>query len=253
MAPIEFKSFLNGLRGRSFSKFRDREAPGGGDSTITRCTLEIMRVALTLGRGSAWRFAGSLGLAGLLAIVLAIPANAAIFAMLSSPYGRPGDEIVLTTDDFGNHGAYRDLATHAPQPLYLIGLTDYSQMLAHYGQHVCGTPGQTRLGLLRWHGDVGSATFTIPDVPKGDYFFLINVDANAQPPCWRMGGSGGPLTLTVGDQPANRPSAEPSSVSTPPQPTASRLASIPTLAVGVGAIALVVLLGLALFGRLRHQ
>jgi len=215
----------------------------------------VWLVILTRGRRAARRFAGSLSLAVLLVIALAVPAYAAILATLSSPYGRPGDEIVLTTSDFGNHNAYSDLASNAPQPMYLIGLADYDRMLAQYGQHTCGIRGQTRLGLLKWKDDVGSLTFTIPDLAKGDYFFLIDVDGGAYPSCWRMGGAvgNGALTLTVGDQAASRPSAEPPQVSSSPRPTTSGVGSIPTLVLfGVVTLTLVVLLGLALFGRLRH-
>jgi|SRR5580693_5451305 hypothetical protein len=208
----------------------------------------MKRLASTRGRGLNWKWTGSLGLAWALVLALASPADAAIFASLSSPYGRPGDKVVLTTNDFGNRSAYSDLAAQTSQPVYLIGLTDYDQMLAKYGQHTCGIQGETRLGLLTWKGDVGNLTFEIPNVPKGGYFFLVDVDDGAQPPCWRMGGSDGPLTFTVGDLPAR--AAQPPLVSNSPRPSARVVQSRSALPI-VGGVTIAALV-IALIWRWRR-
>jgi hypothetical protein len=129
-------------------------------------------------------------------VALAVPALAAIGATLSSSEGRPGDLIVLTTDNHGNPYVYGGLEFNGPQPVYLVGTADFEKEVARYGVQRCGAPEQRSLGKLAWANGTGSLSFPIPNVPNGDYYFELIVP-NASPSCWRIGSGSGPLLLSV--------------------------------------------------------
>src|SRR5713226_5530216 len=69
----------------------------------------------------------ALALAAATFVALAVPALAAIGATLSSSEGRPGDLIVLTTDNHGNPYVYGGLEFNGAQPVYLVGTADFEK------------------------------------------------------------------------------------------------------------------------------
>jgi hypothetical protein len=187
--------------------------------------------------------AAGLGLAAALSFVLAIPALAAIEAGLSTSVAQPGVRVTLATQDNGHSTAYSDLVAYGPEPVYIVSTRDFEKEIARYGSQRCGAPEQRYLGKLTWVGDTGSLSFSVPNVPKGDYYFELTVPY-ASPQCWRIGGPSGPLVLTIdqGAEPSGGPVA--GSARTP-----TWLATL----IGVGALIVVaggVLVGV---GLARHR
>lgn len=185
--------------------------------------------------------AAGLGLAAALSFALAIPALAAIEAGLSTSVAQPGARVTLTTQDNGHLTAYSDLVAHGPEPVYIVSTTDFEKEIARYGSQRCGAPEQRFLGKLTWVGDTGSLSFSVPDVPKGDYYFELTVPY-ASPQCWRIGGPSGALVLTIeqGAGPSSR--SVPANAGTPMWAAAL---------IGVGA--LVVAGGVLVGIRFRRQ
>ena len=147
--------------------------------------------------GRLLRIGSWLVLTGALGVANGIPAFAAIDATLSSSRARPGDPVVLTADDYGNPKSKETwLRDNGPLPNYLVGITDFQREIARYGGQRCGTQEQHYLGRLTWLRGSGSASFRVPSVPKGDYYFQVAVP-NSTPSCWRITTRAGVLTLSV--------------------------------------------------------
>lgn len=138
-----------------------------------------------------------LGLFVGLLLAMAVPALAAMDATLSSAVARPGESVVLTTDDHGHPYAYGDLAA-GNQPVYLVSTSDLDKEVARYGFQRCPAPEQRYLGKLTWVGDSGTLSFKVPNVSSGEYYFELLVSSSS-PQCWRIGDGAGPrpLMLTV--------------------------------------------------------
>jgi hypothetical protein len=184
----------------------------------------------------------------LIAVALLAGTSASVLAAmdgrLSSDHGRVGDLVQLVTDDNAGRANYSELITAGPERIYLlpVGVSPPADS--------CAADGSVPIGLLRWSASVGSLTFTIPDVSKGQYFLLMQISDQ----CWRIGGrrsdgSYGPLVLSVGDVPAAPILATPSpsksaSVSGEPSSVKDAWFRLPgVLAVAAAAIALALLLG----------
>jgi hypothetical protein len=148
--------------------------------------------------GAAFRISIACSLAAAVSLVAGVPVLAAIVATLSASQANPGELVVLTTDNLGQGGLYDALASEGRQPVYLASTIEVNNEVADHGGLVCGASKQHYLGRLTWSGDVGSLSFRVPDVPKGDYYFLIAVRRG----CWRMGppspSPSATFTLTVG-------------------------------------------------------
>ncbi len=129
------------------------------------------------------------------AIILAKPVVAAIDATVSPTDGRAGDDITFATGHSGSPQADSSLEGKTGS-LYLISTSDFERQVARFGYQVCGSQGAHPLGSLSWKAGVGTLTFRIPEVSGGRYYFQIEV-GNARPSCWRVGGAGGSLILTV--------------------------------------------------------
>ncbi len=167
-----------------------------------------------------------------------------MIARLSSSEGLPGDLIVLTTDDGGNPNLYASLAANGPQPVYLVGTSDFAKEIARYGGQRCGAPEQRYLGNLTWEGGTGSLSFRVPNVPKGDYFFELTVP-HSSPSCWRIGAPSGPLVLTVHEALAPAPSLQAANAET--RPWARPLIAVAALVLVAGGIVTV-----GLWRGIRH-
>lgn len=135
-------------------------------------------------------------LAAAMALSSAISALAAMDAMLSSSHARPGDAVLLLTDDHGGSGNYQGLASENHQPIYLAPTTGD---LAHG----CGGPGSQPVGRLEWRGNAGGLLFIVPSLPVADYW-LFMLTSNQ---CWRIGATIGILVLSIGTSPADNQDA----------------------------------------------
>ncbi len=184
---------------------------------------------------------GGLGLAVALSFVLSIAALAAIEAGLSTSVAQPGVRVTLTTQDNGHLTAYGDLVTYGPDPVYIVSTTDFEKEIARSGSQLCGAPEQHYLGKLTWVGDTGSLSFSVPDVPKGDYYFELIVPY-ASPQCWRIGGPSGPLVLTIEQGTGRSGTSVPANAGTPRWAAAL-----------IGVVALVVAGGVVVGFRLRRH
>ena len=143
-----------------------------------RCTAKLVHGVVGLGFAAGLTFA------------LSAPALAAVSATLSPTTATPGDIVTLTTQEWVSAG-----------PVYLVSAHDFETEIARFGGQVCGAPEQRYLGRLTERSDTGSLSFRLPDVPKGDFYFELQV----QKGCWRVAASeGGPLVLTVADHPPAR-------------------------------------------------
>jgi len=140
------------------------------------------------------------GLAVAAALLLAheLPASAAIEATLSSSEGRPGELIVLTTENHGIANLYESLASAGPHLIYLASKANFDREVAR-GIMPCGAPDRRSLGKLSWNSGTGSLSFRVPNVPNGDYYFIMT-QAESSRSCWRIGAPAapfGPVVFTV--------------------------------------------------------
>ena len=148
------------------------------------------------------------------AIALATPINAlaAMDATLSSSHARPGDTVLLLTDDHGGTGNYQGLAAENHQPIYLAPTTgDFAQ--------ACGGPASQAVGRLEWRGNAGGVAFVVPTLQLADYWLFMETSSQ----CWRIGSTTGILVLSVGNTPADNQDAAArwtaDSLGPPPSPT----------------------------------
>jgi hypothetical protein len=137
------------------------------------------------------RLALALAIAALAVLMGSLTAYAAMDATLSSDHARPGDWILLLTDDNSGRAIYGDLSAEGNQPIYLAPVTNDPTA-------GCGGVGSNMVGLLAWRGNRGGVAFRAPSLPARNYYLFI--DTHSQ--CWRIGGtvSGihGPLVLAIG-------------------------------------------------------
>ncbi len=130
--------------------------------------------------------------------VLATPQTvfAAMDATLSSSHARPGDFVLLLTDDHQGTWNYELLSTKGHQPIYLAPATGNRA-------EACGGPGSQLVGMLQWRGNSGGVHFVVPDLPTGEYWLFMQPDGQ----CWRVAAGAGashrPLVLSIGTVPAD--------------------------------------------------
>jgi hypothetical protein len=135
---------------------------------------------------------------GVGAIVLLSPisALAAMLATLSSSHARPGDYVLLLTDDHRGTWSYAGLSAEHSQAIHLAPTTtDPAQ--------ACGGPGSQMIGKLQWRGNGAGLAFIVPNLPLADYWLFMETQSQ----CWRVGGAVGqlaaPLVLSIGTTPAD--------------------------------------------------
>jgi hypothetical protein len=132
------------------------------------------------------------------AIVLVTPttALAAMIATLSSTHARPGDSVLLLTDDQNGTWTYEGLSSENRQPIYLAPITGKPA-------DACGGAGSLMVGRLQWRGNAAGVSFIVPNLPAADYWLFM--ETNGQ--CWRVAGLLGrlaePLVLSIGTNPAD--------------------------------------------------
>jgi hypothetical protein len=136
-----------------------------------------------------------LAVAAALLLVHVLPVSAAIEATLSSSQSRPGDLIVLTTENHGIGNLYEGLAAEGPLLIYLARKANIDNEV-NRGVLLCGALEWRLLGKLTWVSATGSLSFTVPNVPDGDYYFMFRWTESSRS-CSRMGGRYGALVLTV--------------------------------------------------------
>jgi hypothetical protein len=131
-------------------------------------------------------------------MVLATPitAFAAMDATLSSGHARPGDMVLLLTDDHNRSASYQGLATENHQPIYLAPTAvDFMQ--------ACDGPASQPVGRLEWRGNAGGVVFVVPSLPFADYWLFMKTSGQ----CWRIASTTGAsrevLVLTIGSTPAD--------------------------------------------------
>ena len=173
--------------------------------------------------------------------VTSITANAAMDATLSSDHARPGDWLLLLSDDHNGRATYQGLSSEGIQPIYLASVIgDFSS--------ACGGPVVARLA---WRGNRGGVAFRVPPLRLGSYFLFIQTGGQ----CWRIGGTvagtESPLMLTIGSTPAgNQDVAANWSIDSlgPSNPQRSQESG---LSVGIVGIVVLAALIVAVFGGLR--
>ena len=183
------------------------------------------------------------------AAVLGMPvtAFAAMEAILSSDHARPGDTILLLTNDHSGSWDYGGLAQENHQEIYVAPATSTGQTEG------CGGAGSRLIGMLAWRGNAGGLSFAAPNLPTGDYWLFMLTGGQ----CWRIGGdspgSSGILVLSIGPTPADNQDAASmwtvEALTPSPRPiiptsdihATSRGSFLPWLGVvGVGALALLI-------------
>jgi hypothetical protein len=185
------------------------------------------------------------------AVILAltpIGALAAMIATLSSTHARPGDSVLLLTDDQKGTWTYEGLSSENRQPIYLSPTTSAPAA-------ACGSLTSQMVGSLHWRGNAAGVTFIVPNIPLGDYWLFMETRGQ----CWRIGGLvgrlAGPLVLSIGTVPAdNQDLAKRWTVNSlvPPKRSDPQSSATPWLAIiGGSALLLIALLVVAL--RLRER
>jgi hypothetical protein len=147
------------------------------------------------------------------AMILLTPTSAlaAMLATLSSTHGRPGDWVLLLSDDDQGRATYAGLSEENHQPIFLAPTT--SDPAA-----ACGGPNSQPVGMLQWRGEAAGLAFVIPNRPLADYWLFMATGGE----CWRLGVDGEPLILTIGTSSAeNQEVAKHWTVDSLPQPQQS--------------------------------
>lgn len=176
-----------------------------------------------------------------LVIVLVTPitALAAMNATLSSSHARPGDSVLLLTDDHNGKWRYEGLSAENQQPIYLAPTTGS-------WADACGGPGSQMVGTLQWRGNAAGLAFMVPRLPPADYWVFMKTHEQ----CWRVAGALGqlsaPLVLSVGNSPAENQDLATrwtvDSLPIPPKRSVSHPATVPWLALAGGGVLLLLAL-----------
>lgn len=167
-------------------------------------------------------------------------ALAAMDATLSSSHARPGDHVLLLTEDYRGTWNYDGLSAESHQAIYLAATTsDPAQ--------ACSGPGTQMVGRLQWRGNAAGLSFIVPTVAFADYWVFMNTHQQ----CWRIGYQPGglhqPLILTVGTSPAdNQDVAKRWTAESllPPKRAVPQSSSTPMLAITISSVLLLVALSL---------
>ena len=124
----------------------------------------------------------ALSLAVAMVLMASVTGDAAMSASISSDHARPGDWILLLSDDHNGTWDYHSLSAAGSQAIYLapVGGDD--------GAACSGQP----VGRLAWRGNRGGVAFTVPNLPPVVYKVFIDV-VDASPSCWVTSG------LTIGN------------------------------------------------------
>lgn len=124
----------------------------------------------------------ALSLAVAMLLVTSVTSVAAMDASLSSAHARPGDWILLLSDDHNGTWDYHSLSAAGRQAIYLSPVS---------GDDAAACTGQS-VGRMEWRGNRGGVAFRVPNLPPGVYKVFIDV-VDASPSCWVTGG------LTIGN------------------------------------------------------
>lgn len=179
----------------------------------------------------------ALSLAVAMVLMASVTGDAAMSASLSSDHARPGDWILLLSDDHNGTWDYHSLSAAGKQAIYLapVGRDDSS---ACTGQPV---------GRIAWRGNRGGVAFRVPNLPPGVYKVFIDV-VDASPSCWVTSG------LTIGNVAAdNQAVAAGWTVDSLAQPSQQPPKRQPNRLWLPIAGALVALAALSLFGLWKRQ
>jgi hypothetical protein len=179
----------------------------------------------------------ALSLAVAMVLMASVTGDAAMSASLSSDHARPGDWILLLSDDHNGTWDYHSLSDAGGQAIYLTPVG---------GDDGAACTGQS-VGRLAWRGNQGGVAFRVPNLPPGVYKIFIDV-VDASPSCWVTGG------LTIGNVAADNQAVAAGwtvdSLARPSQQPLRRESSRLWLPI-VGA--LVALAALSLFGLWKRQ
>ncbi len=139
-------------------------------------------------------------LAATMFVATPLTAFAAMDAMLSSSHARPGDSVLLLTDDHKGTWNYKLLSSEGYQQIYLAPTTGNPA-------EACGGPNSQMVGSLEWRRNAGGVVFVVPNLPVADYWLFMETSGQ----CWRIvGGSGAShaiLVLSIGNTPADNQEA----------------------------------------------
>ncbi len=160
-------------------------------------------------------------------------------ATLSSDHARPGDLVLLLTDDNKGAMTYEALSLENHQNIYLAPVT------GDWG-NACGGAGSQIVGKLRWRGNSGGLAFMVPNLPQADYWLSMQTTGQ----CWRIvhriGRLSGPLVLSIGQSPAeNQQLAANWTVESLPMPKPSSAKPVAISSPGLTSAWLVILGGCA--------
>jgi LPXTG-motif cell wall-anchored protein len=125
----------------------------------------------------------AVSLAVAIVLMTSVTSNAAMDATLSSDHARPGDWILVLSNDHNGTWDYHSLSSAGRQAIYL------ARASGDDGTACSGQP----VGRLEWRGNRGGVAFRVPNLPPGVYNVFINV-VDASPSCWGITGG-----LTIGN------------------------------------------------------
>jgi hypothetical protein len=215
--------------------------PGLGPVEEIPRTIQLMRRV----RGG-WVRLATVVLVVTTAIATPQTALAAMAATISSDHARPGDSLLLLTDDFSGSWNYDGLSEENHQKIFLAPTSTVNG-------DACGGAGTQSVGRLEWRGNAAGLAFVAPNLPVGDYWLFMQTNGA----CWRLAGETGAsfavLVLSIGSisadnqdvaaqwtvdslpaLPGSKP--QPPRISTPPRP------AVPLWLEIFGACALVLLI-----------
>jgi LPXTG-motif cell wall-anchored protein len=180
----------------------------------------------------------ALSLAVAMVLMMSVTSDAAMDASLSSAHARPGDWILLLSDDHNGTWDHHSLSAAGRQAIYLAPAS---------GDDGAACTGQS-VGRLEWRGNRGGVAFRVPNLPPGVYNVFIDV-VDASPSCWGITGG-----LTIGSVAADNQAVAArwtvDSLARPSQQPPGRESNGLWLPI-VGA--LVALAALSLFGLWKRQ
>jgi len=131
-------------------------------------------------------------LAATMFVATPIMAFAAMDATLSSSHARPGDSVLLLTDDHNGTWNYDGLSSEGHQQIYLASTTGNPA-------EACGGPNSQMVGRLEWRRNAGGVVFVVPNLPFADYWLFMETSGQCRRIAGGSGASHAILVLSIGN------------------------------------------------------
>src|SRR5258708_4858167 len=119
-------------------------------------------------------------------VLTPITALAAMYATISSDHARPGDSVLVLSEDFHGASDYTGLSDENHQAIYLAPTTSPPAA-------ACGGPSSHMVERLHSRGNAAARAFIVPNIELEDYWLFME----ARRQCCRLAAPGAPRLLML--------------------------------------------------------